>query len=762
MQQIIRLHNRAHRAFSAQPVTYGVPWPQGAVTEVENLSLRDEQGQPLSAGFTCLNRWPDGSVQWSLADFSLDFARTSDRHVTVATEPGDAVVVANPAACRVAGDTATIGNGLVELAISANPGELLLFWKAGRPLVVPNGFDIAFTQDGKRYSLKAGPRTLTIEHLNPQRAVLRVDGKHTAADGSTVLDYYLRFEVRANRADVKVSYAFRNKELPTPGLEVTDYAITLETTAKADAQRCFTALTRTRHYLMQPLRVAEDPAIVSSDTGDIDSYAEKHQKAGLAECFVIDKAVLHDPVEDKPWYLRKTNYRQAGIADRLTMPYLCLMDDAGGILTSFENMAGLHPKGLTAKGSTFLLEIYPGWAGALGITQGAGRTHVFHLAPVAADADDEEIQNAYLTWEMPAATGGSPWTPIRIHPDTDHLRACRVFQLDKLPAFDADAHYLFEKKVRDAWIGQSYGTLGAQDEVPSPGNKGIWEYGDHGGNNEEMWARVYFENYLRTGDWGCYELAIAASRHIMEVDYVAFSTDAYQHGGMVAHCANHNDGAAYPSHMWFTELLFAYVLTGDVEYKQAALHICENLLHWIHDDDGFLIITSDQREAGQPMINLAFCYEFNRDPRYLEGCRKIIYDYCMPCAGRHGRILDEKPKTIPWELVNYGDYATWEGMYWYWEITRDEPLRQFMLDQCEWRLTEQHCRLYGGHRQTDYNPAAYAWYLTGDRKYFDRIRRPFRAAFSAAGWQLGWVHAMYAVKVAFDLGIVTDEDIRSS
>jgi len=759
MRQKLTLHNRLHRSLSTQPVTFGVPWPRGAVKEVEALSLFDENGQPISAGFTCLNRWPDGSVQWSLLDCGLDFAPTSNRQVMVSNEPAESPAPAYPAACRVVGDTATVGNGLVELVVSANPGELLLRWKADRQLLIPNGFDIAFTMDGKRYSLKAGPRQLTIEHCNLQRAVLRVDGKHAAPDGTASLDYYLRFEVRAGRADVKVTYAFRNRELPTPGLEVSDYQILLETAVGMGAKRCFTANNLTRHYWPKCLRIDEDPEIVTSDTGDIEHYAEKHQKAGAAEPFVTDFDVLHDPPEEKPWFLREANYRQAGIANRITMPYLGLLGAEGGVVASFENMTGLYPKSIGSRNASLMLGIYPAWAGPLKITQGAGRAHVFHLAPLAADATDEEIQNAYLSWEMPAATNGSPWTPLEIHPDLEHIRACEVFQIHKLPAYDEDAHYLFERKVKDAWIGQAYGALGAVDRVPSPPNKGLWEYGDHGGNNEEMWAHVYYQNYLRSGDWGCYETAKAMADHILEVDYVAFSEDPYQHGGMVAHCANHNDGAAYPSHMWFTELLFAYALTGDVEYKKAAVHICENLLHWIHDEDGFVIISSDQREAGQPMINLTWTYGFNPDPRYLEGCRKIIYDYCMESARKYGRILDERPRSMPMKIVNYGDYATWEGMYWYWEITRDETVRRFMLEQFEGRVSEKHSGVHGFHRCTDYNPAAYAFYLDGDRKWLDRVARPLRAAFHASSWPLGWIHAMYALKIAFDQGIIEDDDI---
>ena len=758
MQQTLRLHNRLHRSLPNQPITTGTAWPQGAVSEIDALSVCDEEGRALPAGFTCLNRWPDGSVQWALLDIGLDFSPTSDRHVTVRATP-DTAEPAHPATCRLEDGMATIGNGLVELTVAAT-GPFLRHWTAdGRMPVVPGGFDIAFTRDETRYTLQAGPRTLTIEHLNPLRAVLRVDGTHGAADGAACLDYYLRFEVRAGRADVKVTYAFRNRETNEPGIEVQDVAVTLDTPFDG-AQRCFTALNTTRHYWPKFLRVDEDPEIIAADTGAIEHYQEMHKRAATGECFVRDAAVLHDPAEGKPWYLRKTNYRQAGIADRICMPYLALMGAGGGVLASFENMAGLYPKGITATGSTLRLEIYPEWAGPLAITQGAGRSHVFHLAPLAAEATDLEIQDAYLSWEMPAGTHGKPWQPVEIIPDIDHLRASRVFQVHKLPAYDPQGRYAFEHKVLDAWIGQSYGTLGAVDHVPSPVTKGFWEFGDTGANNEEMWALPYFQNYLRAGNWDCFEVAMAMADHIMEVDYCAFSADPYQHGGMCAHCANHNDGAAYPSHMWFTELLFAYALTGDVEYKKAALHICENLLHWIHDDDGFIIISSDQREAGQPMINLTWCYAFNPDPRYLEGCRKIIYDHCMVNAAKYGRLLDEKPSATPMKLVDYGDYATWEGIYWYWELTRDETVRQFMLQQFELRVTEECSRFFSGHRNTDYNPAAYAYYLTGDRTWLDRIARPLRLAFRAHTWPIGWVHAMYALEVAFTLGILSDEDVQ--
>jgi len=767
-QQTLELHNRVHRTFSAQPVTYGVPWPEGAIKEVEELAVTDENGQAIPAALKCLNRWPDGSVQWSLVDLALDFEPSGARSVTIRKSDEASPAPENPVHTTLDGDIATIGNGLVELRVSSRAGELLRSWSTnGKPFVDQDGFDITFEDaSGKQFSAKAGAKEIRIEHANPLRAIVRVDGKHAAADGEEMLDYFLRFQVTAGRPDVKVTYSFRNRELPTPGIEIRSLCARVASTAPPDAKRCFIAHNRTRFYLTTPLRVDEDPELVASDTGDLENYEETHEDFARGDCFARDPAVLHDPIEDKPWFLQDPKFRrQSAGGHRICWPYLGLVNDGGGILACFGSMTTLHPKSLTVKGSDLLFGIWPDWAGPLNITQGAGRSHVLHLGPIPPGASDLDIQTKYLSWELGGVTTHTaPESPIAIHPDTDQVRNCKVFQIHKLPRYEPDEHLLFERKVQHAWIGVSSGQLGATDQVNQWVSTGFWNYGDGGGaghtsNNEEMHALVFLQNHLRTGNWGCAEYGLAAATHIMEVDHVAFSVEAIQNGGMVSHCLHHNDGAVYPSHMWFTELLCAYVLTGDEEYKEAALRMCENLLYWVDDEEGFQCISGDEREAGQPMINLTWCYEFNRDPRYLEACNKIAREYLMASAQKYGRMLDGKPPPMPVKIVSYGDYASWEGLYWLWEITKDEELKDFMLSQFEWRVTPEKSGVHGFHRTTDYNPAAYAYYLTGDREWLDRVARPLRAAFSAGNWPLGWVHSMYAIKLAFDLGIISDGDI---
>ena len=68
----------------------------------------------------------------------------------------------------------------------------------------------------------------------------------------------------------------------------------------------------------------------------------------------------------------------------------------------------------------------------------------------------------------------------------------------------------------------------------------------------------------------------------------------------------------------------------------------------------------------------------------------------------------------------------------------------------------------GTFRDTDFNVAAYAYYLTNDKSWLDRVARPFRTVFRAVQWPFGYIKSMYFMKLAFEQGIVKDEDVLIS
>src|SRR4051812_12577140 len=52
-----------------EPLTCGVPWPRGALTDEGGLSLRNHVGQRCPMQAAVLDRWSDGSVRWLLLDW---------------------------------------------------------------------------------------------------------------------------------------------------------------------------------------------------------------------------------------------------------------------------------------------------------------------------------------------------------------------------------------------------------------------------------------------------------------------------------------------------------------------------------------------------------------------------------------------------------------------------------------------------------------------------------------------------------------------
>jgi len=735
VKQPLTLTNRVHRPFHAQPVRHGVPWPQGAVRKEMPLAATDEHGKPVPVATRVLNGWPDGSVQWSLLDLALDFEPSAMRVITIeagSTKP------------------ATAAAPLAGLTLSKAAGDSLVeSWEAGKlDVLVTDAAGTVFS------AARCATKKVWIEDANPLRTTVRVDGKHQATDGRTLLDFWIRFTVAAGRRDVKVTYHYYNLEKAEPGIEIRSLVLELRTGLPANAQRAIMQVNRGRHFRTEPYRMTEDFEICASHT--MDSAAYSKTSGGNGRVFIRQPELLRDDPLLKPWFLRNVVDFKFQTTDRpedYTWSHIGLVSERGSLVVAAGNMAGLHPKSLAVAGPIVRYSIWPEWAGTMEITQGEGRTLDFFVGPLPPNASDEQIINQSLSWEF----GGQ--SPIHVSMDLEHVRQCTVFQVDKLPAYSPKERFAFERKVQAVWT--------PDDPVPPNGH---WHYGDVfyrwdiGGNNEEMHGHMWFQEYLRTGRPNCLARGLAQAQHIADVDICAYSADPFQNGGMCSHGPRHNHSAAYPSHMWFTELLFAYALTGDEEFKKAAVRVCNNLVFWVNDPAGFEIICADGRESGQPLINLSWTYQFVSDSRYLAAMGKIVRESFMARVEKHGSLVYMKPREdlALVRFPSYGEWAAWEGLFCVWELTRDKQLREFILSQLEWRLTEELMGTHGIFRNTDYNVAAYAYYLTGDRQWLDRVARPFRAVFRTVHWPFGYVKAMYFIQLAFAQGIVKDEDVLIS
>ncbi|MDP7650003.1 MAG: hypothetical protein QF834_07445, partial [Candidatus Thalassarchaeaceae archaeon] len=57
---------------TGMPTRTGIPFPEGALTDVKNLRLLSASGTESPCQADVTGRWADGSVRWALLDFVAD------------------------------------------------------------------------------------------------------------------------------------------------------------------------------------------------------------------------------------------------------------------------------------------------------------------------------------------------------------------------------------------------------------------------------------------------------------------------------------------------------------------------------------------------------------------------------------------------------------------------------------------------------------------------------------------------------------------
>lgn len=163
-------------------VTWGVPWPQGALAPEATLALRTAAGAAVPVQSWPLATWPDGSLKWTAHALPADVPAAE--HYELA--PGPAAAPATPLTVTESADDIAIDTGVIRVRL-ARTGEVLV------RSITRGGQEIA--RDGRLVGLRedrgdpAAPRTeaftgvikqVTVEQGGPVRAVVKFEGHHVA------------------------------------------------------------------------------------------------------------------------------------------------------------------------------------------------------------------------------------------------------------------------------------------------------------------------------------------------------------------------------------------------------------------------------------------------------------------------------------------------------------------------------------------------------------------------------------------------------
>lgn len=193
-------------------VTFGVPWPRGAVQNGQSFALTDASGNALPAQTWNLAWWPDGSIKFT----GVATVAGPQAAAPLRLAPGPAGAPATPIQVNQTADAIEIDTGRLQCRIPKQGVHFLESMTVEGRAVVRDARLECTLEDRSAASngtLRFAGFTsilggVTVEQSGPVRAVVKIEGRHRAADGSREwLPFVLRLYFYAGLEQVRLVHS---------------------------------------------------------------------------------------------------------------------------------------------------------------------------------------------------------------------------------------------------------------------------------------------------------------------------------------------------------------------------------------------------------------------------------------------------------------------------------------------------------------------------------------------------------------------------
>jgi hypothetical protein len=198
-----------------ESVSWGVPWPKGALQKTDSVTLRTADGKSVPVQTWTLASWPDGSVKWSGNAIVADSSITGPLELSVGA--GSAAVPAPELRATETADTITINTGGAGCVIKKSGEFLFETLTVSNRVVAQNARLIAILEDRSQFETNGILREeeftslvqkVTLEQSGPVRAVVKIDGVHAAKSGRKLLPFSVRLYFFAGTAPMRIVHSF--------------------------------------------------------------------------------------------------------------------------------------------------------------------------------------------------------------------------------------------------------------------------------------------------------------------------------------------------------------------------------------------------------------------------------------------------------------------------------------------------------------------------------------------------------------------------
>ncbi len=748
----IQIKNTYSRFLPRLPILHGIPIPEGKAPTAGHISLVTKDGKAIPVSIEKTAQWPDGSVRWALLDFQLDLLPHERVDLDVAFgKQKKTVKVADPVKVEQGAKGIEVTNGRLKATFDARQFSLFT-------TLVADGVEIIGKDDlcdiigvspvGKIHRASYDPKPkLTVEETNDHRAVIRWDGGHFAGDGTRLTEFRVKLSFFAGNPYVKIEHSVVNREMPEAGIHFREYRIDLSTRLDKRSIKTVHQINHGVDYFARLVQLPQNVKIRVPSKGEDPNLGHPDAVGSLGtvgKSLIEDESAFKEDVGSFPHFIKPGAPRVVlGGGYGLVFPYLGVNDDKRTIVASVLRMNAQHPKAISSDENRLTLDLYPAGYPKWRLCRGMTKTHHIALSFFGKKLTDEQIDNEAVRREFFAYNPCKE--PIEITLDPAYVRSTgQVETADVLP-YSPTLYPKLEAKI-----------AGIKLHGDPLGHSGIVDYGEAiATNNEEDQGYEYAMEYYRSASYENFAKTVSQMLHNSTIDIVDWDPDAARMGGTPYHTSYHQDSVTVTSHFW-TEGMFVYsYMSGDKEAYRAAVGQCEWALRYMKARPK--IVKQDGREIGWPIIALTAGYQATGDKRYLKGCYDLI-DLYHEKVRVHGRIANTEPPGAGYVVGAYGEYAGIEGMHKFWRVTKDEKVRQFVVDLVTQFIDEGHIKFHSHGRFMDLYALYAVWDMTRDPKWLELSQRYVKVALARPNWD-GYFYrrVMHFLGMCHQNGLINDD-----
>jgi hypothetical protein len=643
------------------PVKTGIPFPEGALSEIGKIQLLAD-GKECPVQTKTLSSWPNGSVRVAQLEFPADLtgavsyklaygekskSGNADRKPMCREDDGKIIVDAGCLTAKFSKDGVKL---IDELSIATEKGDRVQVFSAeGCKSVLKNKGNAVFPVSGK---------TVTLEQNGPLSCVIKVSGIYALDGKNSGYSFSSRFYFMRGSKSMKCSFTFVNESGMTDN-PMPDISIEGAWAGKHSRYQFGADGGQSREFKGNRVQLFQDGAVYKRRLAKypftVSSGAEKLVEGSKFDGFLSSE----------------NNSMKANI----------------GIFECWQN----NPKKITLSEKSFA--IYPSCLESC--RNGTPRNNFYHgmskTQQIMFGFDDNDTVLDFLNEAL-------------LVPPAEWLCSSGVF--GKMDAEDKASFPLFEK-TKDDWI-RNFSVLpkifGDQYSLR--------DFGDYLSDNPDLWMNLetavgmsLFRQFIRTGKKEYLSLARQSIMHYADIDTChAFGLGKdkeKERGAVYGHTTQHaglkntaERNLVYlqtggGGHDWYSEIVYLYLLNGDERLRDCA--ILHGDVTTYHVEKYFKEDHVLAREYAWPLKNLCSAYQIANKPEYLKAAAKIMnfFSYWRDgfSTARLGTTLGQPAVCL-------------ESIRDYYETTRD-PLARELLKTAGQNLIDNVFFLPGGNLPSD-------------------------------------------------------------